>query len=140
METPKAFVSFDYEKDGNEKTRFTNESGSSSNPFKIEYASAKLTYPQPQWDDKVADQINSCNMLIVLVGANTSTNTGVIKEIASADSQNIPIFGVYTNGTGPSTALPARLQRSRTLNWDWSAISDMIEQVMKEGKNALLSV
>jgi hypothetical protein len=140
METPKAFVSFDYENDGNEKTRFANESGSSSNPFKIEYFSAKPTYPQPQWDDKIADQINACNMLIVLVSANTSTNKGVIKEIASADSQNIPIFGVYTNGTGASTPLPKGLQASRTLNWDWSAISDMIEKVMKEGKNALLSV
>lgn len=140
METPKAFVSFDYENDGNEKSRFTNESTSSSIPFTIEYFSAKPTYPQPQWDDKVADQINSCNMLIVLVGANTSTNKGVIKEIASADSQNIPIFGVYVSGAGSGTALPKGLQSSRTLNWDWSAISTMIEKVMKEGKNILLGV
>jgi hypothetical protein len=140
METPKAFVSFDYENDGNEKSRFANESTNSSIQFTIEYFSSKPTYPQPQWDDITADQINSCNMLIVLVGNNTSTNKGVIKEIASADSQNIPIFGVYVSGAGPSTALPPRLQRSRTLNWDWSAISAMIEQVMKEGKNALLSV
>jgi hypothetical protein len=32
------------------------------------------------------------------------------------------------------------LQSSRTLSWDWTAISTMIEKVMKEGKNALLSV
>jgi hypothetical protein len=140
METPKAFVSFDYENDSNEKSRFTNESGSSSIEFKIEYFSSKPKYPQPQHDDITADQINACNMLIVLVGANTSTNTGVIKEIASADSQNIPIFGVYASGAGSGTPLPKGLQSSRTLSWDWTAISTMIEKVMKEGKNALLSV
>ncbi len=140
MDTPKAFVSFDFENDGSEESRFANESASSSIKFIIEYYSSKPTYPQPQWDDITADKINSCNMLIVLVGAATSTNTGVIKEIASANSQSIPIFGVYVNGAGSGTPLPKGLQSSRTLNWDWNAVSTMIEKVMKEGKNALLGV
>jgi hypothetical protein len=47
----------------------------------------------------------------------------------------VPVFGVYVGGANNTTSLPTGLQRNRTINWEWKAIADEIDQVMKEGKN-----
>ena len=74
-------------------------------------------------------------MLIVLVGKNMSTATGVKKEIAFAKNQNVPVFGVYVGGANTSSTLPTGLQRNRTISWNWTDIASAIDQVMTEGKN-----
>ena len=52
-----------------------------------------------------------------------------------AKSQNVPVFGVYVDGAGALNTLPDGLQRNRTLSWEWKGIANMVDQVMKEGKN-----
>ena len=74
-------------------------------------------------------------MLIVLVGKKTSTAAGVVKEIAFAKSQDVPVFGVYVDRANATTNLPTGLQRNRTIAWDWAKIASAIDQVMEEGKN-----
>lgn len=138
METPKVYLSFDYVNNNGEKQQFVAQSKNSSVEFIVEYESAEPTLPPVQWDNVTADRINYSNMLIVLVGKKTAQAAHVAREIASADSQNIPIFGVYVEGTGPSTDLPKGLVRSRVVSLDWNAIGAMVEKAMKEGKNELL--
>lgn len=138
METPKVYLSFDYENNSKEKQEFEEQSTSSPVEFIVEYESSKPTLPPVQWDDVTADRINYSNMLIVLVGKKTAQAAHVAKEIASADSQNIPIFGVYVEGTGPGTDLPKGLSPGRVVNFDWTQIANMVEKAMKEGKNQLL--
>lgn len=88
-----------------------------------------------EWEALIEEKINKCNFLIVLVGKKTSTATGVVKEIAFAKSQDVPVFGVYIDGAGETTSLPTGLQRNRTIDWKWDGIANAIDQVMKEGKN-----
>lgn len=73
--------------------------------------------------------------MIVLAGGSTSRATGVVKEIAMAKRKNVPVFGVYVDGAGPLTKLPAGLQRNRTVPWTWSNVAALIKQGMGEGKN-----
>lgn len=138
METPKVYLSFDYDNNSSQKQQFAAQSGNSSVEFDIEYESAPPTLPPIQWENVTADKVNYSNILIVLVGKKTFEAKHVIKEIGFADSQNIPIFGVYVDGTGTSTELPNGLVRNRVVNFDWDAISAMVEKAMKEGKNQLL--
>ena len=53
-----------------------------------------------------------------------------------AKEQNIPYFGVYVDGSNSKSNLPKGLERNRTIQWNWDNISNAIDQLMKEGKNA----
>lgn len=135
MAKPRAFISFDFDNNSTEKVLFVGQTKNSKTPFSIEDWSSKTSLPQKQWEALIEEKINKCNLLIVLVGKKTSSATGVVKEIAFAKGQDVPVFGVYVDGAGSKTNLPTGLQRNRTIDWDWELISDAIDQVMKEDKN-----
>jgi hypothetical protein len=135
MANPRAFISFDFDNNSTERLLFVGQSKNSKTPFNIEDWSSKTSLPQKEWEDLIETKINKCNMLIVLVGKKTSTATGVVKEIAFAKSQDVPVFGVYVDGATTTTSLPTGLQINRTISWDWAEIASAIDQVMKEGKN-----
>jgi hypothetical protein len=65
-----------------------------------------------------------------------ATATGVAKEIAMANAQNVPIFGVYVDGATSNSKLPTGLGRNRVITWTWDGIAAAVTQVMSEGKNA----
>lgn len=135
MANPRAFISFDFDNNSTEKLLFAGQAKNSKTPFNIEDWSSKESLPQKAWEELINSKINKCNMLIVLVGKKTHTATGVVKEIAFAKSQDVPVFGVYVGGADSTTSLPTGLQRNRTIVWDWDNIASAIDQVMKEGKN-----
>jgi len=132
---PRAFISFDYDNNKNEKELFVGQARNSRTPFNIEDWSSKTHLPQWEWEKLINDKVNKCNMLIVLVGKKTYYATGVEKEIEFANTNNVPVFGVYVDGANTATPLPDGLVRYRTIRWDWEMIADMIDQCMKEGKN-----
>jgi len=135
MADPRAFISFDYDNNSTEKMLFAGQAKNSRTPFSIQDWSSKSPLPQAEWQALIKAKINKCNFLIVLVGKSMSSASGVAKEIKMAKDQNVPVFGVYVDGAGASSALPDGLQRNRTIAWDWAKIADAIEQAMREGKN-----
>ncbi len=135
MADPRAFISFDFDNNSIEKLLFAGQAKNSRTPFSIEDWSSKTSLPQKEWEDLIKAKINKCNMLIVLIGKKTHTAAGIAKEIEFAESQDIPVFGIYIDGADASISLPIRLQRNRTIDWDWEKIANTINQVMKEGKN-----
>lgn len=137
MADPRAFVSFDFDHDEISRMLFVGQGKKDSpTPFTIGDWSSKETLPQKTWEQTIEIKIGKCNMLIVLVGKSTSTASGVVKEITMAKAKNVPVFGVYVDGAGTSTPLPAGLQRNRTMAWEWDLIASAIKQMMGEGKNA----
>tara|TARA_R110000868_G_scaffold77299_4_gene221507 strand:+ start:344 stop:754 length:411 start_codon:yes stop_codon:yes gene_type:complete len=135
MANSRAFISFDFDNNSTERLLFVGQAKNSKTPFSIEDWSSKTSLPQKEWEDLIKVKINKCNMLIVLVGKKTSTAAGVVKEIAFAKSQDVPVFGVYVDRANATTNLPTGLQRNRTIAWDWAKIASAIDQVMEEGKN-----
>jgi len=135
MSDPRVFISFDFDNNKNEKDLFAGQSRNSRTPFNIEDWSSKTHLPQKEWEDLIKAKINKCNMLIVLVGKKTYTASGVEKEIAFANTHNVPVFGVYVDDAGISTSLPSGLARYRVVSWGWDKIADWIDLCMKEGKN-----
>jgi len=137
MPDPRAFISFDYDHNINEKNLFVGQSKNSKTPFNIQDWSAKSDMPQNKWEKIVEEKIKKCNILIVLSGRYVASATGVNKEIAMAKKNNIPVFGVFVDGANSKSNLPNGLQRNRTISWEWDAIAKAIKQVMKEGKNSI---
>lgn len=135
MLNPRAFISFDFDNNENEKNLFVGQAKNSRTPFSIEDWSSKSSLPQSQWEKLIKEKINKCNMLIVLVGKYMASATGVVKEIKFAKECDVPIFGVYVGGANTSNNLPEGLALNRTIAWDWDKIASAIDQVTKEGKN-----
>lgn len=137
MADPRAFLSFDFDHNKQSKDLFAGQCNSKSpTPFTAFDWSSKKSLPQAQWEAEMKKKINQTNMLIVLVGRSTSTATGVVKEIAMAKDQNVPVFGVYVDGANTLSTLPTGLQRTRTVAWDWAKVAEKVRQMMGEGKNA----
>lgn len=135
MTEPRTFISFDFDHNENEKILFAGQAKNSKTPFSIQDWSSKSSLPQPQWEAKIKDKINRCNLLIVLVGKYMASASGVAKEIGMAKDQDVPVFGIYVGGANESSNLPTGLQRNRTIKWDWDLIASAIDQMMTEGKN-----
>lgn len=136
MATPRAFVSFDADHNMTEKILFCGQTNYSEVPFDVQDWSSKEVLPQRTWKQTISDKISRCHLLIVLVGKNTSTASGVLEEIAFAKEHNVPIFGVYVGGADSTTSLPTGLQRNRVISWTWKGVAAAIKQVMGEGKNS----
>ena len=98
MADPRAFISFDFDNNSTEKMLFAGQAKNSRTPFSIQDWSSKSSLPQAQWEALIKDKINKCNMLIILVGKNMASATGVAKEIKMAKDQSVPVFGVYVGG------------------------------------------
>jgi predicted alpha/beta hydrolase family esterase len=135
MADPRGFISFDYDHDLDRKVLFAGQSKNSRTPFSIQDWSSKATLPQAQWEALIKEKINKCNLLIVLVGKSMGTASGVVKEIAMARVQNVPVFGIYVGGADATSTLPDGLARNRTIVWDWDKIASAVDQMMGEGKN-----
>jgi len=138
METPKAFISFDYETNSNEKAQFLDVLKNANIQLVIDGCSSKPTLPDNQWNNVVSDKINYCNMLVVLVGKTTANIKGVANEIKAAREQGVPVFGVFIHGASSATALPQGLDSTRIVKPEGADIAAQIKKVMKEGKNELL--
>lgn len=135
MADPRAFISFDFDHDEYQRTLFAGQAKNSKTPFAIQNWSSKEPLPQNQWEALINTRIKSCHLMIVLVGRYMASATGVAKEIQMAKNNNVPYFGVYVDGAGINSALPAGLARNRTISWNWDAIAKAIDQMMGEGKN-----
>ena len=137
MGEPRAFISFDFDNNEREKNLFSGQiRPESPTPFSAQDWSSKQALPQSTWEAEIEAKIGRCHMMIVLVGQYTHRATGVAKEIAMAQRQRVPYFGVYVGGAGWGTALPTGLNRDRVVEWDWKQIANAVNQMMREGKNA----
>ncbi len=139
METPKAYISFDYEKNSNGQTQFVDLLKQSNIDVIIDGFTSKPAYPDNQWQNVISDKINYCNMLIVLVSKTTTQQKWVQKEVNAAVSQAVPVFGVYVGGADSTTALPLNLPRERVVNLNATDIASYIKKAMTEGKNEMVS-
>ena len=135
MADPRAFISFDFDNNENDKKYFIGQSKNSRTPFSFEDWHSKTVLAQSKWEEIIEDKINRCHMVIILVGKYMANATGVAKEIKMAKDNNVPVFGVYVGGANNFSSLPEGLARSRVIPWDWDKIASMIDQVMTEGKN-----
>jgi|SRR5476651_2308590 len=135
MADPRAFISFDFDHNEAEKNLFAGQAWHSKTPFSHEDWSAKESMAQSEWEALVKAKVNKTHFMIVLVGKHMATATGVVKEIAMAKSQNVPIFGVYVAGADVNSNLPTGLARNRVIAWTWDGVANAVSQMMGEGKN-----
>jgi hypothetical protein len=133
MKKPDIYISFDLNAHENEKEQFIEEAGQSPLPINIRGWSHPLVMDF-RMDREI---IQSCNVLIALVGENTFQSSNVPAEIRIAEQAQVPVIGLFLHGTGGTIKLPAGLPGNRTVTWadGWEMIAWKIAMCLNEQKN-----
>jgi hypothetical protein len=136
MADPRAFISFDFDNNENEKNLLAGQCRKDSpTPFSAEDWSSKAPLPQSTWEAQIEQKIGACHVMFVLVSPTSHRAAGVAKEIAMAIRQNVPMCGIYIANASAATPLPTGLPRNRVVGWAWKEIASAVNQMMGEGKN-----
>ena len=118
------FVSFEFNKDKNLQNNFYRQANEETN-HRIRDCSLHETYPDEAWKNKARNAIRHCDVVIVLVGADTHNAPGIIVETDVARSMNKPIIQVRPQGR-PYDGL-TRL--GEPIPWRWSRINAELDAI-----------
>ena len=93
MPTINIFVSFGFDKDKELQNQFY-EQAKNNTQHRIKNCSLREAYPTREWEEKAKAAIRECHGVIVLIGEDTHTASGVRTEVGLARGLRKPIFQV----------------------------------------------
>lgn len=118
------FVSFEFDKDGDLKNNFFEQAKRLS-PHRMANCSLNEAYPDQQWRDRARSAIRQCDIVIVLVGADTHNASSVETEVSMARQLGKPIFQVV-----PQRRLYKGVSYLDTpVRWRWRRINAKIDAI-----------
>ena len=115
MAKSKVFVSFDYETDHSLKGDLIAQAERPDSPFSVTDVSLQEREPEQEWLGKAKRAIANCDVFVVILGANTHSAPGVLKEIEIAKGMNKPRFQLRPQGAKWSPMKGA----GETVTWTW---------------------
>ena len=123
MAKKRVFVSFDFDNDKVLKDFIIGQSKLTDSPFEVIYTSLKEAAPMKTWEDKARVAIKRSDIVIVMVGPSTHKAPGVLKEVAMARDEEIPIVQVIGYKDGNYTAVP---NAGRLYAWNWDNLKKLL--------------
>ena len=124
MAKKKVFVSFDYDNDKALKDLLVGQSRNSDSPFEISDHSLKEERPEANWLEYAKAAIGRAEVFLIMVGKNTKTASGVLKELAVAiekDKTKFQILG--SDDVGASDAVPGG---GTAYRWTWENLKKLL--------------
>lgn len=123
MAKKRVFVSFDFDNDKVLKDFIVGQSRLTDSPFEVIDTSLKEAAPMKTWEDKARATIKRSDLVIVMVGPSTHKAPGVLKEVAMARDEDIPIVQVIGYKDGNYTAVP---NAGRLYAWNWDNLKKLL--------------
>ena len=123
MAKKRVFVSFDFDNDKVLKDFIIGQSKLTDSPFEVIDTSLKEAAPMKTWEDKARVAIKRSDLVIVMVGPSTHRAPGVLKEVAMARDEDIPIVQVIGYKDGNYTAVP---NAGRLYAWSWDNLKKLL--------------
>lgn len=123
MAKKRVFISFDFDNDKVLKDFIIGQSRLTDSPFEVIDTSLKEAAPMKTWEDKARIAIKRSNIVVVMVGPKTHSAPGVLKEVAMAREEEIPIVQVIGYKDGNYTAVP---NAGRLYTWSWENLKKLI--------------
>lgn len=124
MANLRVFVSFEFEKDNDLRDSFYRQAQELS-PHIIRDSSLRQAYTDEEWKDKARTAIRGCDVVVVLVGADTHNAPGVKTEVEIACQLGKPVLQVVPQKR-PYQGLPYIEDRVR---WKWTAINGRLDEI-----------
>ena len=119
----RVFVSFDFDNDRVLKDFILGQANKEDSPFEVIDHSLKEAAPERDWEKKARAAIARCDLVLVMVGANTYRAHGVLKEVAMARAANVKIVQVIGYRDGDYTPVP---NAGRLYAWNWSNLIKLL--------------
>ena len=123
MAKKRVFVSFDFDNDKALKDFIIGQSRLDDSPFEVIDTSLKEAAPMQTWEDKARVAIKRSDIVVVMVGPKTHSAPGVLKEVAMAREEQIPIVQVIGYRDGSYTAVP---NAGKLYAWNWDNLKKLL--------------
>jgi predicted GTPase len=123
MAKKRVFVSFDFDNDKVIKDFIIGQSRLADSPFDVVDTSLKEAAPMKTWEEKARVAIKRSDIVVVMVGPKTHNAPGVLKEVAMAREENVPIVQVIGYKDGNYTAVP---NAGRLYAWNWDNLKKLL--------------
>jgi len=122
----RAFISFDFEHDAHLKGSLLKQSSLDDSPFQIADHSIERIDPEMNWINKARQSIQSCDVFIVLLGRNTHSAPGVLKEARIAKRLRKPRFQIRPQ----RRTYHAIADAGPTIIWTWGNVKRALDEVV----------
>jgi hypothetical protein len=122
MAKKRVFVSFDFDNDKTLKDFIIGQTRLADSPFAVVDTSLKEAAPMKAWEDKARLAIKRSNLVVVMVGPQTHRASGVLKEVAMAREESVPIVQVIGYKNGNYTPVP---NAGRLYSWNWENLKKL---------------
>lgn len=123
MGKKRVFVSFDFDHDRVLKDFIIGQARLPDSPFDVVDHSLKEAAPERNWPTKARAAIKRTEWVLVVVGPHTHRAQGVLKEIAMAREEDIPIVQVIGYRDGNYTPVP---NAGRLYAWNWDNLKRLL--------------
>ena len=123
MNKKRVFVSFDFDHDRALKDFIIGQARLPDSPFDVFDHSLKEAAPERDWQTKARAAIKRAELVLVIVGPYTHRAQGVLKEVAMAREENIPIVQVIGYRDGNYTPVP---NAGRLYAWNWDNLKRLL--------------
>ncbi len=125
MAKQRVFISFDYDHDGDIKTRLAGQANHADSPFDVTDASVN-EHRTGDWNADVERRLGNCDQMIVLCGETTDTATGVSAELVIA--QELGMFYFLLQGRANKTCCKpkAALNVDKLYSWTWPNLKTLV--------------
>ena len=119
----KVFVSFDFDNDRVLNDFIIAQARLADSPFEVVDHSLKEAAPEPEWPKKARAAIKRSELVLVVVGPHTHKAQGVLKEVAMAREEGVPIVQIIGYKDGNYTAVP---NAGRLYSWNWDNLKRLL--------------
>ncbi len=123
VDKKRVFVSFDFDNDRALKEFLIGQSKLEDAPFSVVDCSLKEAAPMKTWEEKARRAIRGADLVIVMVGTETYRASGVLKEVAMAREESIPIVQFIGYRDGEYTAVEGA---GRLYRWSWDNLKKLL--------------
>lgn len=123
MDKKRIFVSFDFDNDRVLKDFIIGQAHLADSPFEVIDHSLKEAAPERDWPQKARAAIKRSELVLVMVGPRTHRAQGVLKEVAMAREEGVPIIQVIGYKDGAYTAVP---NAGRLYAWNWENLKRLL--------------
>lgn len=119
----KVFVSFDFDNDRVLKDFIIGQARLTDSPFEVIDHSLKEAAPEPDWPKKARAAIRRSELVLVVVGPKTHKAQGVLKEVAMAREEGVPIVQIIGYKDGNYAPVP---NAGRLYSWNWDNLKRLL--------------
>ena len=123
MSKKKIFVSFDFDNDRVLKDFIIGQARNADSPFEVVDHSLKEASPEPDWPKNARAAIKRSELVLVMVGPRTYCAQGVLKEVAMAREEGVPIVQIVGYKEGSYTAVA---NAGRLYSWNWDNLKRLL--------------